>query len=217
MNKKHAPQDGFDQMLEESLKQNYKVMKERDNQDYDGVLGEPPECVPEWASSFFRMYRNRLMDVREYTHESLLNMIELYMNEYFRERDTGGVEISNLIWPSTYPNGKNIDLHCFRDEIGFIAWIKWCVDQGEKICVAELSGNNGELGLRISQSNARFGKVRGTELHEERAGEWKKWIKEKDRLIKVNPHLAINKSELARHIKENLNLKDSVSTIRQRI
>jgi hypothetical protein len=39
MNETHDPEDEFDQMLDRAVEDTAKAIKERDNQDYDGVVG----------------------------------------------------------------------------------------------------------------------------------------------------------------------------------
>ena len=124
MNKTHEPEDEFDLIPQDSFEQVYKAMEERDNQDYDGVVGEPPPWVPEWAVSFFRGYRYRLLNVRGYTSNELLTLISQYDSI---ENNPNGFR-----WPTTYPNGQRVDPHCFQDEIRFLAWLKWCVGQGKE-------------------------------------------------------------------------------------
>lgn len=221
MNKTHEPEDEFDNELNQkfyrSIEQTAKAIEERDNLDYDGVVGFPPEWVPEWAISFFQNYRSRLLDVRGYTYDDLVELVERYMDVFFRTKYTRGVETSNFPYPAVYPNGRSIDFHCFMDEIGFLAWLKWCVDQGKEIGLIELSGKNGLLGFQRRQNLAGFGQERAKAIQQERIPEWEKWVKEKNRLIKINPHLAKNKSGLAKKIKKNLKLTESINTIRQRI
>ena len=221
MNESHDPEDKFDQMLQGSLEQTYKAIEEGDYQEYDGVVGEPPSWVPEWAISYFEGYRDRLLLDRGYKVSELLQYIDLFRLKYLdaEKRCPDGIElnVSDFDCPPTYPNGQHVDKHCFLDEIGFLSRLKWCVDQGEKDGLAELSGENALMSISWRENQSKFGAIRAKMLHEERESEWKKWKEEKNRLIKINPHLAMNKSELARKIIENLDLDESVNTVRHRI
>lgn len=155
MNETHDAEDVFDQTLQKSLEQNYKAMKERDKQTYDGVVGLPPPWMPKWAVTSFKSYRNRLLDVRGYTHEGLLTLIERYRKEYYREEYIDGIEVSNFHYPATYPNGQNVDPYCFRDEIGFLTWLKWCADQKEKKGRRIIHGGFKETGEALNAKHAR--------------------------------------------------------------
>lgn len=76
-----------------------------------------------------------------------------------------------------------------------------------------------ELGESRRKSLKKFGHERGREQTITRSKEWEKWKAEADRLMVENPILAGDrkKSELARKIKKNLNLPDSIRAIRSRI
>ena len=147
MNETHDPEDELDQMLDRAVDDNAKAIKERDNQDYDGVVGEPPEeWVPEWAINSFRHYRNRLLDVRGYMPSDLIKMIGQYRNCFYeKDRDP-----SKFRFPTVYPNGRNVDLYCFQDEIGFLSWLKYCVDQGPEIGLKLLAGGFAAKGVEFS-------------------------------------------------------------------
>ncbi len=212
MNETHDPDDEFYKGVQKTLEQTQKAIDEREIPVYDGVVGEPPDWVPEWAVLYFEGYRDRLRFVRKYEDSELLKWIDQFRKEYL-----DSIVAPDFNCPETYPNGQNVDPYCFEDEIGFLARLKWCVDQGKEIGLIELSGKNGLLGFQRRKEMSEFGAIHGEQVHNERVSEWDKWIKEKNNLIKINPHLAKNKSELARKIKENLNLDDSVNTIRQRI
>ena len=142
MNKTHDHDDELDQMLQDSLEQVYKAKEERDNQKYDGVVGVPPGWVPEWAESFFRGYRNRLLDVRGYTPNELLTLINQY--------DEINNNPNGFRWPATYPNRQRVDPHCFQDEIGFLAWLRWCVDKGQKDGLEVLGGGFAVNGMKFN-------------------------------------------------------------------
>jgi hypothetical protein len=151
MNETHDPEDEFDQMIDRAVEDTAKAIKERDNQDYDGVVGVPPEdWVPEWAINSFRHYRNRLLDVRGYMPSDLIKMIAQYRSCFYaKDRDP-----SKFCPPTVYPNGKNVDLYCFQDEIGFLSWLKWCVDQGPESGLKLLAGGFAAKGLKFSHRDS---------------------------------------------------------------
>jgi len=152
MNESHDTEDEFDyefdQMLQGSLEQEYKAMKERVVPKYDGVQGVPDEWVPEWAILYFEGYRDRLLSDRGFEVSALLKLIEQYRKEYFRGEHTDSVVAPGFHCPETYPNGQSVDRHCFHDEIGFLAWLKWCVDMGPEKGLDELSGKHGVNGYK---------------------------------------------------------------------
>jgi len=155
MNESHEPEDEFDDGLDwvgEAVEDTYKAIKERDDQEYDGVVGKPPPWVPKWAVTTFKGYRGRLLDVRGYTHEGLLTLIERYRKEYYREECIDGTEVSNFHYHATYPNGQNVDPHCFQDEIGFLSWLKWCADQGPEKGLELLGGGFASIGMKNAAS-----------------------------------------------------------------
>lgn len=72
-----------------------------------------------------------------------------------------------------------------------------------------------ELGQSRRKSQKTFGNERGRAQTVEREKVWKEWKAEADNLEKGNP--ALSKSDLARNVKTNLKLSESVQTIRKRI
>ncbi len=74
-----------------------------------------------------------------------------------------------------------------------------------------------ELGKQIHKLRSDSGKRHAKELRDKREPEWKKWRAEAERLKKRYSHLARSKTKLARRIKKNLRLTESVETIRKRI
>jgi hypothetical protein len=148
MNETHDPEDEFDQMLQKSLEQDYKAMKERVVPDYDGVAGEPPPWVPEEDVLRFEGYRDRLLSERGFEVSALLKFIEQYRKKYYREEHTDSVVAPGFHCPETYPNGQSVDPHCFHDEIGFLARLKWCVEMGPEKGIDGLSGKHGEIGYQ---------------------------------------------------------------------
>ncbi|MET0014785.1 MAG: hypothetical protein ABW088_14135 [Sedimenticola sp.] len=201
--------------LREEIEKAFEVVKERNSQQYDGVLGTLPGWVPEWAKVQFHSYRNRLLDIRGYSPDELRKWITRYSNAFLRE----GVEHQPLMYPTNYPNGQPIDDYCFENEIGFLSWLECCVRMGEVKGLERLGGGFAALGIQRQKQQIKFAKAHGEELSEERRKEWERWNCEAERLIKTNPHLGRKggKSELARRIKDNLQLSDSERTIRRRL
>lgn len=128
-------QEEFDLALQDIVEQTYKALRGRDAHNYDGILGLPPKWVPEWALNQFRNYRNRLIDVREYEPSNLLALVTRYRICFFEDKNPAGFQFS-----TTYPNGQSIDLYCFQDEIGFLAWLKYCADQGPEMGLGLIGG-----------------------------------------------------------------------------
>jgi len=93
------------------------------------------------------------------------------------------------------------------------------VSLGVETGLVELSGEDGLLGFQRRSQLTAFAKINAKEIHNIREIEWDKWRLEADRLRKANPYLAGNgkKSELARRIKKNLDLDETVQTISKRI
>lgn len=153
MKETNNPQEESDYEFLDDMEQTY---KERNSPDYDGVLGLPPDdWVPEWAINSFRHYRNRLLDVRGYTPSDLIKMIDQY-RIYFFEKDR---DPSKFRFPTVYPNGENVDLYCFQDEIGFLSWLKYCVDQGPENGLKLLAGGFAAKGWKFSpKKSPRKGK-----------------------------------------------------------
>ena len=157
MNETHDPEDELDQMLDRTVDDVAKAIKEREIPKYDGVQGEPPEWVPEWAVLYFEGYRDRLLSDRGFEVSALLKLIEQYRKEYFREEYTDGVLFPYFRYfrcPKTYPNGQSVDPHCFHDEIGFLTWIRWCVGQGKEKGLEILGGGFAVSGVKFSSGGS---------------------------------------------------------------
>ena len=148
MNETHDPDHELDQILDKTVDDVAKAIKEREIPEYDGVQGEPEDWVPEWAVLYFESYRDRLLSDRGFEVSALLKLIEQYRGKYFREEHTDSVVAPGFHCPKTYPNGQRVDSHCFHDEIGFLAWLKWCVEMGPKRGLEELSGRHGFHGYK---------------------------------------------------------------------
>ena len=89
MNETHDPEDEFEQILDrvgETVEDTHKAIQERDDPDYNGVLGTPPPWVPKWAVRYFEGYRDRLLSDRGFEVSALLKLIEQYRKEYFRKK-----------------------------------------------------------------------------------------------------------------------------------
>lgn len=74
-------------------------------------------------------------------------------------------------------------------------------------------------GVNRKRDLKKFGDERGQDQTAQRTFEWNKWIAEAERLKTENPALAGPRmhTQLARKIKNNLELEESVQTIRKRI
>ena len=72
-----------------------------------------------------------------------------------------------------------------------------------------------ELGIGVRERRRDFGKRRGQDLHDERVKVWARWVVEAKKIIRKDLHLKI--IQVARIVKKNLNLTESVETIRMRI
>ncbi len=126
------------------------LLDERNKSPYDGVLGSPPDWVPDWAISFFKGYRNRLLDVRGYTSEEVLSLIDT------QDKVSEDAEFH---WPVTYPNGQKADPFCFHDEVRFLAWLRWCVNLGPSKGLEILGGGFAPTGQKFrSGGSSKKGK-----------------------------------------------------------
>ena len=74
-----------------------------------------------------------------------------------------------------------------------------------------------EIGRKRRAQQGGFGKISNKERSDERKKEWTVWKYEAQRLIKLNPALKSNKSELARKVILNLSLSDKEETVRKRL
>jgi hypothetical protein len=87
-----------------------------------------------------------LLDVRGYVPSDLIKVIGQYRNCFYeKDRDP-----SKFRFPTVYPNGENVDLYCFQDEIGFLSWLKYCVDQGKEKGLELLAGGFAAKGVEFS-------------------------------------------------------------------
>jgi hypothetical protein len=76
-------------------------------------------------------------------------------------------------------------------------------------------GADAELGAARRKQLTEFGKRRGSDRHDAAEEEHKPWIREAQRLWRINRHLSI--SETARKVRKNLNLIAGLTTIRDAI
>jgi hypothetical protein len=72
-----------------------------------------------------------------------------------------------------------------------------------------------ELGAARRKQLKGFGKLYGSDRHKAAEEEHKPWIREAQRMWRINRHLSI--SETARKVKKNLNLSAGLTTIREAI
>lgn len=79
-----------------------------------------------------------------------------------------------------------------------------------------LQDEHGRLGLYLRAQNRQFVSVKNQEYSAEREHEWTRWREEAERIRSKNPHIT-SKADIARHVRKNLNLDDSIETIRKRI
>lgn len=181
---------------------------ELEKSPYDGVLGIPPNWVSVPIIDRFRRNRGRVLNDWRYTPEQVCK----WMDRYCRI----GEEDDDWFYPGCYPNDRELDCEQFRETIGFLAHVRWAVSLGPNRGLKELSGKDTRLGYQRRNQLTEFGKRRGADKHEERAKEWARWGKERDRMLESGPRLT-NKSEIARRIKKNLNLTETIQTIRKHI
>ena len=185
-----------------------KLKAELEKPEYDGVMGVPPDWVPVPIIERFRQTRDRVLSDWGYTPE----VAREWMDRYCRI----GEENDDWYYPSIYPSGRYLDSHNFEETIGILANLRWAISLGPEEGLKELSGTDARLGYQRRNQLKEFGQQQGTDKHEKRAKEWEKWRKERDRILEGNPRLA-NKSEIARRIKKNLNLTETIQTISKKI
>jgi hypothetical protein len=100
---------------------------------------------------------------------------------------------------------------------------KLCAELGEQplfggtavFRVVTRLGADAELGAARREQLKGFGKLYGSGRHKAAEEEHKPWIREAQRLWRINRHLSI--SETARKVKKNLNLSAGLTTIREAI
>ncbi|MET0063223.1 MAG: hypothetical protein ABW176_13105 [Candidatus Thiodiazotropha endolucinida] len=174
---------------------------------YDGIAGSPPEWVPELIVGLFEQKRDIMLIEWEYSLDEAVKWLDRYISD--KEDD--------WFYPGTYPNGRALDFVFFRDTIGFLALLRWCISLGEDEGLLLLAGQAALLGKKRMRQLKEFGERHGKDLKESRSKEWERWNNEAKKLIGMNPKLAENKSELARKIKAKLELSESIRAITRRI
>jgi hypothetical protein len=100
---------------------------------------------------------------------------------------------------------------------------KLCAQLGERRLVSGTAAvviitrlaSDAELGAARREQLKGFGKLYGSDRHKAAEEEHKPWIREAQRLWRINRHLSI--SETARKVKKNLNLSAGLTTIREAI
>lgn len=149
----------------EAVKERLAVLKAISHVPYDGVhgepgnsegTGEPAKWIPEWALKQFHTYRKRLLEIRGYQHAELLTLINKYSFHYLGSDGPQGF----LAIPERYPSGDIVDPYCFEDEIGFLAWLKWCVDDGDQVGLSRLAGGFAVSGRKQKKGQSAGGKAR---------------------------------------------------------
>ncbi|MET0014475.1 MAG: hypothetical protein ABW088_12560 [Sedimenticola sp.] len=123
-------QKSSSESLRDAIERSLDQLSERHRMTFDGVLGEPPKYIPEWAEQQFYSIRNRLLDIRGYESKTLIKLMDKYQSAFLTQSE----KPESFSIPFSYPNGQAIDIYCFIDEIGFLAWLRWCISQGEKEC-----------------------------------------------------------------------------------
>lgn len=180
--------------------------------EYDGVVGVVPNEFSPFDEMFYGI-RNELL--HKYTelqeqdaHESILE----YM-KYFEENNKPGMRIYDV-----EPGYKHLHYIPIEDEekIAFLCKIKKAVSLGFIEGIRLLGGDNAAYGAKRREKEEKLHDKRKL-LAKKRQKEHKEWNVEAQRLIKLNLALKGNKSGLARNIKKNLNLSESIDTIRKRL
>ena len=112
--------------------------------EYDGINGKPPAWVPKhYCNDFYRL-RGRLLDDRGYTHDALMVWLDRYRDHFLLDTETD----ESLPLMRKYPNGQPLDRLSFMDEIGLLAWLRWCVFDIDKKTAKE------QLDVGFSIANA---------------------------------------------------------------
>lgn len=118
----------FDSLLGKVGKILVDSVKGLNSPPYNGVVGLPPRWIPEWSMSDFIRFRSRLLDIRGYSTGELLNEV----NRYYDVHMTADGDLTKYKPPAKYPNGSPVDEYGFKDEVGYLAWLRWCVSLGKK-------------------------------------------------------------------------------------
>jgi len=165
---------------------------------YDGVLGLPPEWVPEPTVDRFRRIRDELLELSP--PKFLAEQIDQILNG------------NTPIVP-----GSAYDSVAWMQSIHELAHVRYASKLEPEQGLAVLAGDDATLGYSRRNQVRKFA-YSGTETRIETAEQkHAMWQAEADKLKKEKPRIAGNKSQLARLIKNRLNLDDPESTIRQNI
>lgn len=170
---------------------------------YDGIAGSLPEWVPVPVQREFSNRRSMLLS--NYGLLELQGWLESYRQAWFN---------TNYTLKSC---GCGIYPYQIEDDLDFFCHLRFCVSRGPGDGLKALAGDDAVLGAERRKQLKRFARNSAIERKEERGQEHDSWRAEAVRLTKKNSRLASNKSELARRIKENLDLNESVQTIRKRL
>jgi hypothetical protein len=187
------------------------ISKELDAEpvEYDGIQGVPPEWVPEMRKREFVSRRANLLS--QLSINQLKKYMKLYMDEWLVNDPQKGVG-----YRTGFRSSRAYPLE-IEDDLDFLCHLHYCVSLDEEEGLELLAGKDAVIGRKRRKQLKEFAEKHAQESHDSRLKEWERWEQEADRLVGINPHLARNKSELARRIKENLSLAESPRTIRNRL
>lgn len=96
--------------------------RKRLEMEYDGINGRLPKWTPDNYKNDFIRIRGRLLDSRELSYEYIMLWMDKYRDSFLLGTESDGFTVLR-----EYPNGKPIDWYAFTDEIGLLAWLRWCV------------------------------------------------------------------------------------------
>ena len=96
-----SAQNNFEENVDRWVHESASVLRGRDDQPYDGVLGTPPEWLPENFQREFKGARNRLLDAIIYTPNQVRDLVA---TEFRRDRKairnpTKAVSYDGFLWP----------------------------------------------------------------------------------------------------------------------
>jgi hypothetical protein len=211
-----AERDKIFAQLEASAPEETRMIKARNEKrqsalelkSYDGIAGLPPKWVSAPVLEQFRRIRDTLLVQLGHTHKEAIELLDRYPSVATVRDNFSGTYIS--------PSGKRVDTGRLIDAVNYLGDLYYCCLLGPIEGLQKLAGKDARLGYQRRNQLKEFGKKQGADKHEVRAREWEKWREERDRIVENNPRL-INKSEIARRIKKNLDLTDAVRTIRSKI
>ncbi|MEW8074146.1 MAG: hypothetical protein AB2826_27440 [Candidatus Thiodiazotropha sp.] len=189
-----------------------KRSNELEAKTYDGIFGKPPEWVIERVLTEFRKHRDRVLFDWGYNHDMAILWLDRFSN-------IGSDENDDWDYPAEYPCGEKLGIEPFIESMSYLSYLKWCVSLGPEEGLKKLSGETTSLGYKRKQQNRDFANKNAIQVHEEREKEWDRWQREAESIVKRYPHLKgkRKKSDIARIVIKNLNLRDTVQTVRKRI